>query len=110
MNSVQAQFSNVDDLLREATHGRLRGYGSLLIENSGRIGPIVELLAATHQFPGEYGAISFAGAFAPKVREAWATGQPFGGGYSDQAGAFPLPHENPVETRDPAWEQWLLHA
>ena len=110
MNTIQAQFSNVDDLLREAMHGQLHGHGSFLIENSGRIGPLVELLAAAQQFPAEYSSVSFAGSFAPKVRDAWATGQPFGGGFNDQAGAFPLPLENPVETRDPVWEQWLLHA
>lgn len=25
-------------------------------------------------------------------------------------GGFPLPSDNPVLTRDPHWEQWLLHA
>src|SRR3546814_18357516 len=70
----------------------------------------MELLAGAQQFPGEYNSISFAGTFASKVREAWATGKPFGGGFNDQAGAFPLPAENPVETRDQTWQQWLLHA
>lgn len=110
MHALKAQFSDVDDLLREAAHGRLRGHGSIVIENSGRIGPLIELFAGAQQFPSEYKSISFAGAFASKASEAWATGQPFGGGYNDQAGAFPLPLENPIETRDPAWEQWLLHA
>ena len=110
MHTLQAQFSDVDDLLREAIRGHLQGHGSFVIENSGRIGPLVELLAAAQQFPNEYASVSFAGSFAPKVRDAWATGQPFGGGFSDRAGAFPLPLENPVETRDPVWEQWLLHA
>lgn len=110
MHALQAQFSVVDDLLTEAAHGRLRSYGSMRIENSGRIGPIIELLAAAQQFASEYEAVSFAGSFAPKLREAWATGQPFGGAFSDQAGAFPLPLVNPVETGDPVWAQWLLHA
>ena len=110
MYAFQAQFSDVDDLMREAAHGRLRDHGSIVIEKSGRIGPLIELLAGAQQFPGEYDSISFAGAFASKVREAWATGKPFGGGFNDQAGAFPLPLENPVETCDPAWQQWLLHA
>ena len=110
MPALQAQFSHVDDLLREAAHGRLRDHGSIVIENSGRIGPLIELLAGAQQLPGEYDSISFAGAFASKVREAWATGKSFGGGFNDQAGAFPLPFENPVETCDPAWQQWLLHA
>lgn len=110
MHALQAQFSDVDDLLREAAHGRLRNHGSIVIENSGRIGPLVELLAGAQQFPAEYASVSFEGSFAQKAREAWATGQSFGGGYSDQAGVFPLPLENPVQTSDPVWEQWLLHA
>lgn len=110
MHALQAQFSVVDDMLAEAVHGRLRSHGSMRIENSGRIGPLIELLAAAQQFASEYEAVSFAGSFAPKLREAWATGQPFGGAFSDRAGAFPLPLVNPVETSDPVWEQWLLHA
>src|SRR3546814_16918025 len=70
----------------------------------------MELLAGAQQFPGEYNSISFAGTFASTVREAWATGKPFGGGFNDQAGAFPLPAENPVETRDQTWQHWLLHT
>ncbi len=110
MQTVQAHFSVVDDLLKEAASGHLHEHGSFLIEKSGRIGPLVELLAAAQQFPVEYASVFFAGSFAPKVRDAWAMGQPFGGGFSDQAGAFPLPLENPVATCDPIWEQWLLHA
>src|SRR3546814_14577678 len=109
MHSLHAQFSDVDDLLREAVHGRLRDHGSIVIQNSGRIGPLIELLAGAQQFPGEYNSISFAGTFASKVREAYATGKPFGGGFNDQAGAFKLPAENPVETRDQTWQQWLLN-
>src|SRR3546814_9593996 len=108
MHSLHAQFSDVDDLLREAVHGRLRDHGSIVIQNSGRIGPLIELIAGAQQLPGEYNSISFAGTFASKVREAWATGKPFGGGFNDQAGAFPLPAENPVETRDYTWQKWQI--
>mgnify|MGYP001340746372 CR=1 FL=1 len=61
MRTLQAQFSDVDDLLREAMHGHLHGHGPFIIENSGRIGPLVELLAAAQQFPAEYASVSFAG-------------------------------------------------
>lgn len=110
MQSLQAQFSIVDDLLAEAAHARLRGHGAFVVENSGRIGPLVELLSATDQFPSEYQSVSFAGGFAIKLQKAWATCAPFGGGFGDIAGAFPLPSENPVVTGDHRWEQWLLHA
>src|SRR3546814_13599502 len=100
MHSLHAQFSDVDDLLREAVHGRLRDHGSIVIQNSGRIGPLIELIAGAQQFPGEYNSISFAGKFAYKVREAWATVKPFGGGFNDQPGAFPLPVANQVVNRE----------
>ena len=110
MQSFEAQFPIVDDLLAEAEHARLRDHGAIAIENSGRVGPLVELVSAAAQFPSEYQSISIAGAFGAKLRDAWATGIPFGGSFGDMAGAFPLPPENPVVTGDFRWEQWLLHA
>lgn len=110
MQSLQAQFSVTDDLLAEAARGGLLRRGELVIQKSGRIGPLVELLSAAVEYPEEYRSISFAGSFAAKLRSAWTTGAPFGGAFADMAGAFPLPSENPVVTRDPRWEQWLLHA
>lgn len=110
MKPLQAQFAVADDLLAEATHGRLRHHGSLVIEESGRIGPLVELLSAAAQFPDEYQSISFASQFAKQLENAWATGTIFGGDYVDKAGVFPLPGENPIGSADRRWEQWLLHA
>lgn len=110
MRNFKADFSVVDDLLLEAARGRLRSYGTLVIEKSGRIGPLVELLSAATQFPNEYESISVKGAFAPMLKAAWETGIPFGGSFGAKAGAFPLLSENPALTADPRWEQWLLHA
>lgn len=110
MQSFQAHFSVVDDLLAEAERGRLRDHGAFVIENAGRIGPLVELLSATMSHPREYQTVSLAGSFANRLREAWASGTPFGGGFGDMAGAFPLPADNPTLSDDPHWEQWLLHA
>ena len=110
MQALQANFSVVDDLLAEAEHGRLRDHGEFLIENSGRIGPLVELLSATTRYPDEYQTVSYAGSFANRLREAWDSGKWFGGNFGDVAGGFPLPSDNPVLTGDQHWEQWLLHA
>ena len=106
----RADFSFSDDLLSEAWHGRLRNLGEIVVLNSGRIGPLIELVSAATQIPSEYQSISFAGTFALKLRQAWEAGQPFGGGYGEQVGAFPLPLENLVEASNPDWQQWLLHA
>lgn len=110
MYSLEAQFPIIDDLLAEATLGRLRDHGDVVIEKSGRIGPLVELLSAATQFPEEYRSISFNASFATQLRDAWATGIQFGGAFGDQAGVFPLPSVNPVVSGDCRWEQWLLHA
>lgn len=110
MQTLKARFSVVDDLLAEAQRGRLNDHGEFVIENSGRIGPLVELLSATTNHPGDYQAVSLAGSFANRLKHSWATGASFGGNVGDMAGAFPQPSDNPVLTRDPHWEQWLLHA
>lgn len=107
---MQAHFSVVDDLLAEAEGGRLASHGEVLIENSGRIGPLVELLSAATNHSDEYQSVSLAGSFAKRLREAWHCGESFGGDFDDVVGGFPLPTDNPVLTRDPRWEQWLLHA
>lgn len=110
MQTLQAHFSVVDDLLAEAEHGRLRGRGDLLVGNSGRIGPLVELLSAKTGHPKEFQTVSLAGSFANRLEEAWECGRSFGGRFGDVAGGFPLPSDSPVVTRDPHWAQWLLHA
>lgn len=110
MQVLQAHFSVVDDLLAEAERGRLRSRGGFLVENSGRIGPLVELLSAKLSHPNEFQAVSLAGSFANRLEESWACGKSFGGNFGDVAGGFPLPSDNPVLTRDPHWEQWLVHA
>lgn len=110
MRSLEAHFSVVDDLLTEAALGRLRDHGSIIIEKSDRIGPVVELLSAAARLGEQYQSISLNGEFATQMRNALATGISFGGAYLDKAGVFPLPSYNPVVTGDHRWEQWLLHA
>lgn len=110
MQALQARFTVVNDLLAEAERGSLKDHGKFVVENSGRIGPLVELLSAATSHPGEFKSVSLAGSFANRLKESWACGIPFGGSFGDIAGAFPLPSENPVITRNVHWEQWLLHA
>jgi hypothetical protein len=43
MASVVADFAAADDLLREAGQGRLAGHASIVLQKSGRIGPLVEI-------------------------------------------------------------------
>lgn len=110
MISARAEFSAVDDLLREATHSQLASHGTIIVEKSGRIGPVVELTFGSMQFANQYHSVSVSGAFSNNLRIALQTGQPFGSGFNDCAGAFPLGENNPITTDGAAWDQWTLHA
>lgn len=110
MSPLQVDFAVVDDLLEEASHGRLAGHGVIAVGRSGRIGPIVELAMGSLQYAGEYGSISVEGGFASSLRAALGSGRPFGGTYRDIAGAFPLGAENPVVAQQSGWDQWTAHA
>lgn len=109
MGSFRADFATSDDILLEATNGRLSGHGPLTVKDSGRIGPIVEMSLAAIQHPGQYGAIFFEGEFAPKLQSALETGRPFGGDFRARAGTFPFDLNNPVTADDLRWSQWCLH-
>lgn len=110
MVSTRAEFSVTDDLLSEATHSRLPTHGAIAVEKSGRIGPVVELTFGSIQFADQYQSVSVNGAFSSRLRTALETGQPFGSGLNDCAGAFPLGENNPITTDESAWDQWTLHA
>jgi hypothetical protein len=109
METFRADFSVADDMLQEAVHSRLAGRGQIIIEKSGRIGPIVEIALAARRLSDQYRSVRIKGAFAEKLHRSMITGVPFGNGYADIAGAFPLPLENPV-TRCEVWNQWTLHV
>jgi len=110
MVSFQADFSVADDLLREATSARLIKHGPVVVQRSGRIGPLVELALASLQFEGQYQAVSVNSAFATSLAHAFRTRQPFGSGYGDTAGAFPLDISNPITSADSLWDHWTVHA
>jgi anti-sigma regulatory factor (Ser/Thr protein kinase) len=109
MVSFQADFATSDDILLEAASRRLSGHGSLIVEDVGRIGPIVEMSLAAIEHREQYSGILIEGEFAPKLRRALQTGRPCGGHFHAQAGAFPLGLENPVVASDMHWNQWCLH-
>lgn len=110
MVSSRAEFTVADDLLREAAHSRLATRGTILVEKSGRIGPVVELIHGSIQYADQYRSVSVSGAFSDNLRNALQTGQPFGSGFSDCVGAFPLGENNPITTDGAVWDQWTVHA
>lgn len=109
MGSFQADFAASDDILREAAAGRLSSYGLLAVNDTGRVGPIVEMALAAIQHRDQYGGICIGGDFASKLQNALQTGRPFGGDFHARVGAFPFGSENPIEADDAGWNQWCLH-
>ena len=110
MDSVRADFAAADDLLQEAARSRLAGYGQILVEKAGRIGPLVELELASAQFQEQYREVSTNSTFSTSLRKSLQTGQPFGSAYNDSAGAFPLTADNPITAAGDMWDQWSIHA
>lgn len=110
MTSVVADFAVADDLLREAGQGRLAGYASIVLQESGRIGPLVEIALAAMSHGDQYRGVSVNSSFAARLNQALQTRCPFGSGYNDCAGAFPLSAVNPVTSTEPEWDQWTTHA
>ncbi len=110
MLSVVADFAAADDLLREADQGRLAGHASIILQKSGRIGPLVEIALAAMTYGDQYQAVSVNSSFAGRLNQALQSRCPFGSSYNDRAGAFPLSAVNPVTSTGPEWDQWTTHA
>lgn len=110
MENIRADFAVTDDLLQEALRGQLANHEKIVIQKSGRIGPVVELALASFQIEGQYQSVAVNGAFSTNLHLALHTGQPFGSGYHDVAGVYPLKEDNPITTADASWDQWAIHA
>lgn len=110
MASVVADFAAADDLLREAGRGRLAGHASIVLQKSGRIGPLVEIALAAITHSDQYRDVSANSTFATSLNAALQTRNAFGSSYNDRAGAFPLTAANPVTSTAPEWDQWTTHA
>ncbi|MEH6702699.1 hypothetical protein [Parasphingorhabdus sp.] len=110
MKPILADFASADDLLREAGQGRLAGHDSIVLEKSGRIGPLVEIALAAMAHSEQYRGVSVNSSFAVRLNQALQTRCPFGSNYDDCAGAFPLSAINPVTSTGPEWDQWTTHA
>ncbi|MDO7837107.1 hypothetical protein Q4610_18850 [Sphingobium sp. HBC34] len=110
MASIQADFAVADDILLEAASKRLTGRDSVSIERSGRIGPLVEIAMASVQFEQQYRRVAVNSKFSADLTEAMRTGKPFGNGFKDCAGAFPLGSNNPIIVTAAIWDQWTVHA
>jgi len=111
MSAIYADFSVANDLLQEANRGRLANHHPVALEKSGRIGPLVEIALAALQHPAQYRSVVVNSQFATGLTEALQKRLPFGSGYQDRAGVFPLGLINPVTADDTLdWDLWTKHA
>lgn len=110
MGSISANFAVADDLLREAAQGRLAQHGAIVLEKSGRIGPLVEIALAASLHSDQYCGVSVNSSFATSLDHALRAQRAFGSSYNDRTGAFPLSVTNPVTASGTEWDQWTTHA
>lgn len=110
MDSISANFAVADDLLREAGRGRLAQHDAIVLEKSGRIGPLVEIALAASLHNSQYRGVSVNGRFATCLKQALESRCPFGSSYNDRTGAFPLRAINPITAPGTEWDQWATHA
>ena len=107
----RVSFALADDLLWQAQAGRLTEIGSLTIQPSGRIGPLVEMAMARNQFDGAYGNISTGAHLWRQLDAAINDATISGNGHEDIAGVFPLARHNTGKGCDSVlWDQWAKHA
>lgn len=110
MVTARADFAVADDILQEATKELLIGHGPIIVERSGRIGPLVEMALAKIYHPRQYQSVVINSGFSKDLGAALHSGKSFGGAFKDQAGAFPLGLDNPVLQSESGWDQWTVHA
>jgi len=109
-HTLLATFDVVDDLLWQAREGRLKGRGQLVIERSGRIGPLVELAFAATALPAAYTGVTKAPPFFTQVCESISQSRITGAGARDASGVFPLVHYDPEADANVLWDQWASHV
>ena len=111
VRSVEASFETVDDLLWQATTGRLSQLPVLRLVRSGRIGPLVELAIARRMRPDAYRVVIVEPPIFHQIDQALADGEISGAGATDRAGVFPLCRFDPSPAADNLhWDQWAKHA
>ena len=110
MLEIPASFDAADDLLWQASSGRLPQRGRLHIGRSGRIGPLVEMAMARWTAPEAYAGVSFESALVRMAELALSHGTISGSQVGDVAGVFPVRKHDPAAGYQVHWDQWAKHA
>lgn len=109
---ASATFETADDLLWQATAGRLPQLSPFTIGRSGLIGPLVELAIARRTAADAYRGIIVEPPIFRQIEQALVDGAISGAGALDRAGIFPLSRfdasSNGAENL--LWNQWMKHA
>lgn len=109
---VNATFEVADDLLWQATAGRLAHLPSLTLGRSGLVGPLVELAIARRRMSGAYRKVKVEPPVFHQIELALSIGLISGASARDRAGVFPLSQFNPSAsaTDNLLWDQWTKHV
>lgn len=107
---INATFEAADDLLWQATAGRLRQLPPLILARSGLIGPLVELAIGRIAAPDAYRSVTIEPPIFQQVNRALIDGAISGAGARDRAGVFPLSRFDASGVDNTLWDQWAKHA
>lgn len=109
---ASATFETADDLLWQATAGRLPQLAPFTLGRSGLIGPLVELAIARMTAPDAYCGVTVEPPIFQQIEQALADGVISGAGARDRAGIFPLSRFDASlnGTENVLWDQWVKHA
>jgi hypothetical protein len=108
MPTIPADFSTVDDLLWEAHKGHLCDAGSVTVEHSARIGPIVELFVAMQSMPSRYRSVACPASAMTAIAIAAESRTVTGLSLGARSGVFPLMLSAPASPGGDVEDQWKL--
>lgn len=107
---VIGDFAGADDLLWAAQTGRLERLGRVRVMNSGRIGPLIEILMARRAHSAALAGVAFVPPFAASVEAALANGEISGTNFEARCGVFPLSRHAAKGDGADLWSLWKVRA
>jgi hypothetical protein len=108
--ALVGDFDGADDLLGAAQLGSLAALGPVLVEKSGRIGPLFEIIRAREACPDAFSDVSFRSPVVSAIEAARTESCASGLSRGARFGVFPLallPHTGDLTD---AWKLWASRA
>ena len=109
-HDLVGDFAGADDLLWAAQTGELARMGPVRVAQSGRVGPLVEILLARREAPDLFATVTLQAPFAITLDDAIGRNQITGTNFRSRAGAFPLRRYQPEGDGAELWALWASRA